>query len=120
MADNVVGCAVDWHTLLKPGTLLKIARSPKRRLFGLNVAVFCSWCWCLACNLRVMTAPTGVGAPPLLEWEADELPDVVDSVSTLLVATIGLAMPFESNWERKPRLDGVKHGNKWGSDGQCR
>jgi hypothetical protein len=45
--------------------------------------------------------------PPLaLELEAEELPDVVDSASTLLAAnTTGPALTrFESNCERKPRL----------------
>ena len=45
--------------------------------------------------------------PPLaLELEAEELPDVVDSASTLLAAnTTGPALTrFESHCERKPRL----------------
>lgn len=41
--------------------------------------------------------------PPALEFDADELPDVVDSLSTFVV-TAGLAMPCESNCERRPRL----------------
>lgn len=95
-------------TLLKPGTLLNTVRSPMNRLFGLKVALFCSIC--LACDLRVHGAfraklDVGVcGVPPLLQLEAEELPDVVDSVSTL-AATTGLAITLESNCERKPRLN---------------
>ncbi len=54
------------------------------------------------------SVPTDVGivwgVPELLEFEAEELPDVVDSASTL-VATTGLAITLESNCERKPRLN---------------
>ena len=100
-------------TLLKPGTLLNIARSPNSRLLGLKVAVFCCCCSLLACSLRIngafsVPADVGVwGAAPLLEFEAEELPDVVDSASTL-VATTGLAITLESNCERKPRLKNEK------------
>lgn len=73
----------DCTTFPKPGTLLN------RMLLGL---------------IRALLAAGGYlrsGAGPELELDADELPDVVDSASTLLLATAG---PFESNWERKPSL----------------
>ena len=95
-------------TLLKPETSLNIVRSPNSRLLGLNGAAFCC-CSLLACCLRIhgaFSVPTDAGvwsAAQLLEFEAEELPDVVESASTL-VATTGLAITLESNCERKPRL----------------
>lgn len=109
-----------YSTLLKPGTLLNNARSPpNRRLFGLVVVIllFCCCCLLMACALRAqevfapaMDVVIGVircGIPPPLELEAEELPDVVDSASTLLAAsTTGLVLTrLESNCERKPRLE---------------
>ena len=53
-------------------------------------------------------------AGPELELDAEELPDVVDSASTLLAeaaAAVATAVPIASSWdERKPSLNDVQ---KW-------
>ena len=87
----------------KPGTLLNKALSPNR-LVGRHAELL-GGCWTLALlrNAVGLLAGANGGAgtcfktPPLLQFDADELPDVVDSESKLFAVTL-------SNCERKPRL----------------
>lgn len=105
------------NTFPKPGTLLNKARSPKR-LVGLDAGLL-AWvgcCWTsgllrmlAAALLSAITDEAGkcciTGAmPALLQFDADELPDVVDSVSALFVPAALAITPPESSWDRKPRL----------------
>ena len=99
----------DRNTLLKPGTLLNNARSPNR-LTGLKVLLCAGDLWLEAFSLSWRR----FFSRPALEFDADELPDVVDSVSPPATVDPGapITAPHESNCERKPKLHPTKLQNQ--------
>ena len=74
-----------YDTLFKPGTLLNSARSVKR-LLGLP-------CGCDLWFEGFSLSCIFFSGPPL-EFDADELPDVVDSVSAFAVVTLEIMPPL--------------------------